>query len=183
MITMTKVHGGIVLTLLTIVFVLPTDARMSAADIDEAGQQRMQDIEEVDRGNCCDASPWWVTAPNTTGMLPHRSSGLAESSCLELRDELGRTALHHATIQGARKAVRLLLAAGADVNARDNRGHTALDLASSYERWEIAEVLVDAGAEAQSIDRWVGRPSHATTRVRCPAAIRALVASRSVSNG
>jgi hypothetical protein len=180
---MIKVYRGIVLALLTTVFVLPTDARMSAADIDQAGQQRMQDIKEVDRGNCCDASRWWATAPNTAGMHPHHSSGLAESSCLELRDERGRTALHHATIQGSGKSVRLLLAAGADVNARDNRGHTALDLASSYERWEIAEVLVDAGAKAQSIDRWDGRPSHATTSERCLTAIRALVASRSVSNG
>ena len=50
-------------------------------------------------------------------------------------DENGVTILHKETISGNKNSVEVLLAAGADKNAKTNRGETALDLAKKM-RWE-----------------------------------------------
>ena len=47
---------------------------------------------------------------------------------LEIRDNLGRTALHYAAWNGQKEVVELLLANGADVEAKDNIGLTAFDM-------------------------------------------------------
>lgn len=180
---MKKTLAIIVLSMLTMVFVPQSHARMSAADLDGTERYSMQSIHDVDRGNCCDEARWWVTVPRVAETSSHRPVGLTEGNCLELRDEHGRTALHHATIRGSQRVVRLLLAAGAGVDARDNDGHTALDLAASRGLWEIAVVLVDAGADAEAVHRSCRIRTHTATAERRLAAIRALVASRAVSSG
>jgi serine/threonine-protein phosphatase 6 regulatory ankyrin repeat subunit B len=42
--------------------------------------------------------------------------------------------------------VRLLIDAGADVNAKSNEGFTALMMASQHGHSNIAQMLIDAGA-------------------------------------
>ena len=51
---------------------------------------------------------------------------------MNARSESGWTALMGAADYGYRKAVRILLQAGADVNAREISGDTALDYADRF---------------------------------------------------
>ena len=70
-------------------------------------------------------------------------------------DGLGSTPLHYAAKRGHLDVMRLLLAAGADVNAHDESviGNTALgDVASCT--IEVANMLVDAGADP-TIPGWM----------------------------
>ena len=53
----------------------------------------------------------------------------------------GWTFLHHAAYQGSREAVELLIARGADVNARVKNGPSPLQVAHTAGRDDIAEVL------------------------------------------
>ena len=64
---------------------------------------------------------------------------------------LGMRPLHHAVWAGNAGMVEVLLAAGADVNARDWAGATALWDAS---RPEVISILVGAGVEVDAADHW-----------------------------
>ncbi|MEL5957446.1 ankyrin repeat domain-containing protein [Streptomyces sp. CLV115] len=59
----------------------------------------------------------------------------------------GQTALISAANNGLGDMVRLLLSAGADINARSASGWTALMRACNADRLDCARVLLDAGAE------------------------------------
>ncbi len=88
------------------------------------------------------------------GLLPAAASGdtreiqalLAQGAALDQRDELGRTPLMMAVIDGRREAVRLLLARGADPNAADHSGRTPLQMARQANSQEIAALLEQSGA-------------------------------------
>ena len=70
---------------------------------------------------------------------------LAAGANVNARGDDGGTALHAAAVAGEADAVRLLLAAGADVNARRN-GLTALDMAEGHA--EVVRLLRAAGASS-----------------------------------
>jgi ankyrin repeat protein len=77
----------------------------------------------------------------------------------------GRTALHVVTdwpgyYPKGPAVARLLIDAGADVNARgrDGRGETPLHWAASSDDVDVAEVLVDAGADLEAPDGSIGTP-------------------------
>ena len=53
----------------------------------------------------------------------------------------GETPLHDAAYGGQKEIVELLIAAGADVNAKNNIGHTPLDSAIEYNQPQIADLL------------------------------------------
>lgn len=70
----------------------------------------------------------------------------------EIMGQRDYTALISASRFGRTRIVRLLIAAGADVNARDARGRTALMWASYMGYRDLVEVLLAAGADVRIED-------------------------------
>ena len=62
-------------------------------------------------------------------------------------DIAGRTALMMASLGGRAEVVRLLIAAGAEVNIRDIYGFTALTMASEKNHAEVVNILKQTGAK------------------------------------
>ena len=60
-------------------------------------------------------------------------------------DESGHTPLYAAAIDGHREIAELLIAKGADVNAKDSIGMTALD-------WALADIVDDKAATKKTAD-------------------------------
>ena len=90
----------------------------------------------------------------------------------------GRTALHRAVVRGEAAAVRALLAAGADIEARDSTGETALHEAALVEGPEMVAALVTGGASVNARDRDGATPLHrAAVGKDRAAAIDALISS------
>jgi ankyrin repeat protein len=77
-----------------------------------------------------------------------------------LKDENG-TPLHLAAIMGHKEIVELLIAAGADVNAKTDFGFTPLNYAVVDGRKVIVELLIAKGADVNAKDDVYGRtPLH-----------------------
>ncbi|MCP4647305.1 MAG: ankyrin repeat domain-containing protein [bacterium] len=64
------------------------------------------------------------------------------------KNEFGRTALMKAAYWGLEEIVKLLVEAGADINAQDEKGETALDM--SRTRAKVVEFLKTKGAKEGS---------------------------------
>ena len=64
-------------------------------------------------------------------------------------DERERTALHHAVRGGSASTVRILLEAGAEINAQQHGGQTALHAAALRGQTEIVRLLLDNGADVE----------------------------------
>jgi len=87
--------------------------------------------------------------------MPERAAALLEKqpSLVQTADTRGWTALHYAAERSATEVAKLLLARGADANARDSKGHTPVDFASHPGPWkpqaatEIIQLLKVHGAE------------------------------------
>lgn len=71
-------------------------------------------------------------------------------------DDLGTTTLMKASHCGRTEVVRLLLCAGADVNAKRIGGTAALTNSSAEGHTEIARLLIAAGAKVDAQDDWGG---------------------------
>ena len=69
------------------------------------------------------------------------------------RDKLGRTPLMAAAQGGHVKAIRALLAAGANVNAADSQGWTALMAAAAEGHTDAVKILLNAGARTDAANR------------------------------
>ncbi|AIL64603.1 Ankyrin repeat protein [Rickettsiales bacterium Ac37b] len=65
---------------------------------------------------------------------------------IEVRDKLGRTALHIATEHGYLEIAELLINKGANINARDPYGKTPLCIAVEKNEREVMKLLIDKGA-------------------------------------
>ena len=77
----------------------------------------------------------------------------ADPNLLEAQDKDGSTALHCATWKGHQAVVKLLLDAGANVNAHNNNDHwgtTALHAAAHANQAAIAQLLIASGADVNA---------------------------------
>jgi len=94
-------------------------------------------------------------------------------------------ALHAAAAAYRPAMVRLLVAGGAQVDARNRRGaqplHYAADGTPGSRTWnpraqaETVTCLIDAGADPNATDKSGVRPLHRAVRTRCAAAVSALL--------
>jgi ankyrin repeat protein len=64
-----------------------------------------------------------------------------------VKDEKGKTTSHYAAVNGRKVIVELLIAEGADVNAKDEEGKTPLDATSVYNKKETADLLRKHGGK------------------------------------
>jgi len=82
----------------------------------------------------------------------------------------GMTPLHYAADEGHTEVVELLIANGADVNAKNENGWTPLHLAAYWGGKEIVELLIAAGADvnAKDMSNWIGTPLDIATHPENP---------------
>ena len=83
---------------------------------------------------------------------------------LEQRNNLGRTALWHASKGGETSVVEALLARGAAVDARDNEGATPLYIASSEGHLDVVAALIKGGAAVDAAQKHGATPLHIASR-------------------
>jgi len=77
---------------------------------------------------------------------------IADAVEVNIRDEIGYSALMRFVECGNLEAVEFLTDKKADVNAADKDGITALMIAASYNQLEIVKLLVKKGAEINVVD-------------------------------
>ncbi len=80
------------------------------------------------------------------------------NSIADRDDEYGRTPLHIAAEKGFKDIVQLLLAHGADVNAKDKYNNTPLHNAIHGNHIEIIMMLLNAHADVNAFSRYYGTP-------------------------
>ena len=123
------------------------------------------------------------------GLMPLVTEEIAKGTDVNLKDDMGRTALHFAAYKGristtpvedraARKQdkgnyktaamVEALIEAGADVNAVDDDGSTPLLEAVPNGNIEIVEILLKAGAKRDVQNRHGDTPASTAQRRKHP---------------
>jgi hypothetical protein len=82
----------------------------------------------------------------------HRLRALLESDPTQAKekDAKGETALHHAARHGDVEVIKVLLAHGADPNAKTPVGATPLHVARAFGEERAAKLLVEAGAKSDA---------------------------------
>ncbi len=114
-----------------------------------------QESAELDAGGIHDAA--------RQGNLAEAKAILAENpQAVHARNKYGRTALHVALEKGDKKMVRLLIAKGADVNAKEDNviGLAPLHIAAFRDLREITRHLLAAGAEVNATEKTGKTPLH-----------------------
>lgn len=94
-----------------------------------------------------------VTEPTTTSAAPTATpTPTPVNPYVDLSPNQRDRQLLKAARGGDANKVRLLLAAGADTEARDSRERTPLLIAATYDRVAVAWALVEAGADPDALD-------------------------------
>ncbi|MDO9189207.1 MAG: ankyrin repeat domain-containing protein [Sulfurimicrobium sp.] len=75
----------------------------------------------------------------------------ANPAMRDARTGLGSTPLHMAATNPDTGALKALLAAGADVNAKDMDGNTPLHMAAYSNKFEHSKLLLEAGADVNAV--------------------------------
>ncbi len=88
------------------------------------------------------------------------------------------TDLHHAAHEGDVRAVKVLLAEGADPNAFQEFGFTPLHFAADHEQFEIVRLLLDAGSNINAHDEsCIGNTPLGEVAGRCSFAMAEILVS------
>jgi hypothetical protein len=95
---------------------------------------------------------------NLAGVQAELDKGV---NVIEKEDNYGRTPLHHASTNGHKKIVELLIAKGADVNAKSKFENTPLNLAAFWGHKEIVELFIAKGADVNAKSKYTGTPLRA----------------------
>jgi ankyrin repeat protein len=96
---------------------------------------------------------------------------------VDVRDSGGRTALLLATYANAVEAARVLIEAGADVNAKDDIKDTPYLYAGAEGRTEILKLLLAAGADLRDTNRFGGTALIPAAEKGPPENVRLLLAA------
>ena len=81
-------------------------------------------------------------------IMPVVAAAIQAGANIEVRDEIGRTALMWSAFHGHGPMLEFLIDQGADVNARDKEDRTALIWAAIAGRGAAVETLLESGADA-----------------------------------
>jgi ankyrin repeat protein len=95
---------------------------------------------------------------------------------------LGGTPLHVAARRGKKDVAELLLANGADVNARDKMGKTPLHDAARHNSKDVAELLLAKGADVNARDKRGRTPLHLAARYNSKDVAELLLANKADVN-
>jgi ankyrin repeat protein len=101
------------------------------------------------------------------GDLHHARVLIKEGARLDLFDDIGYTPLHHAVKNERYSMVKLLLDAGANINAREEETNsdTAISVAAGDSSPEMVKLLLERGADP-SITGWMGMNANDQARQR-----------------
>lgn len=97
---------------------------------------------------------WFAAAQDSDTVLLRQF--IKQKFPLENRDSKGRTALLISTHHNAIAAAKLLIEAGADVNAKDHKQDSPYLYAGAEGKLEILKLTVAAGADLKSTNRYGG---------------------------
>ena len=84
-----------------------------------------------------------------TGDVEQVRKVLNEGVFVDIKNDLGQTALHWASFKGHFDVAKLLIEAGADPDARDIYNQTSLHLIAQTGNEDIAKLLLEAGANPE----------------------------------
>ena len=106
-----------------------------------------------------------VMVGNIDWVIKHLEAG-ADVNAKNERD--GRTLLHYAARNGDKEIAEILIAEGADVNAKNDNGQTSLHFAAIGGYMEIAKLLINNGADVNAKDRYGKTPLDWATKNKHP---------------
>jgi ankyrin repeat protein len=112
------------------------------------------------------------------GDLPTLAATIAGRAPIDARDGHGRTALHVATFASQRDAIKLLVAAGADLAALENDRYDAVTIAAVADDEETLGLLLSLGASARlTTSRYDGTALIAAAHLGHDGVVRQLIAA------
>lgn len=115
--------------------------------------QRSSSLQEAMKLTNADGlTPLLLAAKEGHVQVAHELLNEVPSGVMQGDEDAGNTALHFAAQEGRLPMVELLLARGADVNARNNFHQTPLHLAATWNESLVVHRLLECGADPVAVD-------------------------------